>query len=40
MRGEKRKLDQAVREVADLLKGGAATLIEAAAKGVIKTAGA
>jgi hypothetical protein len=38
-RGERKKLGQAVREVADLLKDGATTLIEAAAKGAIKTAG-
>jgi len=33
-RGEKEQLGKAVRAVADLLKGGATTLIEAAAKGV------
>jgi hypothetical protein len=33
-RGEKRQLEKAVREVGRLLKDGAATLIEAAAKGV------
>ena len=33
-RGEKEQLGKAVRAVADLLKDGAATLIEAAAKGV------